>query len=70
MTEKAGRSRIIKNLAPSLTQRGKIKIGEKGKMIKSQGGADFQLPKKLDHFKVVSAEVDTERPFIMIRKEK
>ena len=57
MTEemaKAGRSRIIKNLAPSLTERGKIKIGEKGKMITSQGGAKFQLPKKLEYFKVVS----------------
>ena len=43
MTEemaKAGRSQIIKNLAPSLTERGKIKIGEKGKMIKSKDQAD------------------------------
>ena len=54
MTDKAGRSRIIKNLAPSLTERGKIKIGEKGKMITSGQGKEFQLPKKLEHFRVVS----------------
>jgi len=46
-------ARIIKGLAPSLVERGKIKIGEKGKHIRSQKGTVFQPPKKLNHFKVV-----------------
>ena len=44
------RSLIIKTLAPGLVERGKIKIGEKGKMVTSSRGASFQPPQKLDHF--------------------
>ena len=44
------RSLIIKTIAPGLVERGKIKIGEKGKMVASSRGASFQPPQKLDHF--------------------
>lgn len=46
----------IKNLVPGLVERGKIKIGIKGKWVKSQGpqGREFQIPQKLDHFVVTS----------------
>ena len=47
---------IIRNLTPQLAERGKIKIGEKGEYIKSQRGTEFQPPKKLDHFRVVTLE--------------
>ena len=48
-------SLIIKGLCPGLTERGKIKIGEKGKMITGKlSGKEFQPPKKLDYFKVTS----------------
>lgn len=47
-------SLIIKGLAPGLTERGKIKIGEKGRTITSQRGTTFQPPQKLDHFKVTT----------------
>lgn len=47
-------SLIIKGLCPGLTERGKIKIGEKGRMITSAKGNQFQPPQKLDYFKVTS----------------
>lgn len=47
-------SLIIKGLCPGLTERGKIKIGEKGKMITGKTGKEFQPPKRLDYFKVTS----------------
>lgn len=47
-------SLIIKGLAPGLTERGKIKIGEKGRMIQSQRGTQFQPPQKLDHFRITT----------------
>lgn len=50
------RSLIIKTLAPGLVERGKIKIGEKGKTIKSARGVEFQPPKKLDHFVITTTE--------------
>jgi len=52
------KSLTIKNLVPGLTERGKIKIGEKGDWVKSRGGKDFQLPKKLDHFLITTMERD------------
>ena len=51
-----GRSLIIKTLAPGLVERGKIKIGEKGKTIKSAKGVEFQPPQKLDHFVITTTE--------------
>lgn len=47
---------MIKNLQPRLAERGKIKIGSKGAMIKSRAGNDFQPPVKLDHFVVTTLE--------------
>jgi len=47
---------MVKNLVPSLAERGKIKIGIKGKMIKSRGGKEFQPPQKLDHFLVTGLQ--------------
>jgi hypothetical protein len=49
-------SLIIKGLTPGLTEVGKIKIGEKGRMINSQGGKQFQPPVKLDHFRVATLQ--------------
>lgn len=49
-------SLIIKGLAPSLVERGKIKIGEKGRVVKSARGTEFQPPKKLDYFRVTTLE--------------
>jgi len=43
----------IANLIPALMERGKIKIGEKGEMIRSKQGNQFQPPQKLDHFRIV-----------------
>ena len=40
-----GRSLIIKGLVQGLTERGKIKIGEKGRMITSSQNKEFQPPK-------------------------
>jgi hypothetical protein len=49
-------SLIIKGLTPGLTESGKIKIGEKGRMVQSRSGTQFQPPTKLDHFRVTSLE--------------
>lgn len=46
----------IVNRTPSLPERGKIKIGEKGKARQSQGGKTFQPPTKLDHFIITTME--------------
>ena len=35
---------------PQLAEIGKIKIGGKGKKVKSKGGREFRLPEKFDHF--------------------
>jgi hypothetical protein len=49
-------SLIIKGLTPGLTEKGKIKCGEKGRMITSKQGNQFQPPQKLDHFRVVTLD--------------
>jgi len=46
----------VVNLMPGLTERGKIKIGEKGRTIMSAKGKQFQPPQKLDYFKVTCLE--------------
>ena len=48
----------VKGLMPGLMEVGKIKIGIKGKMTTSQGGAEFRLPQKIDHFRIVKNERD------------
>lgn len=50
------RSLMVKNLAPGLPERGKIKIGRKGKEITSRQGNKFQPPQKLDHFLITTLE--------------
>lgn len=57
------RPMMIKNLAPSLPERGKIKIGVKGKMMKSSSGTEFQPPKKLDHFVITTMVRDETNNF-------
>lgn len=49
-----GRPMAIKNLIPSLPERGKIKIGMKGPVRKSRDGKEFQIPQKLDHFVITT----------------
>jgi len=44
----------IADFTPVLPEIGKIKIGEKGQSRQTSKGKDFQPPKKLDHFKIVS----------------
>lgn len=47
---------MIKGLVPSLPERGKIKIGNKGAVKQSRLGTSFQPPQKLDHFVVTTLE--------------
>lgn len=54
---------LVKGIIPGLAERGKIKIGEKGKMIRSKNGTEFQPPKKLDHFRVTTLERDADDNF-------
>lgn len=56
---------MIKNLQVQLNEAGKIKIGKKGTMITSQGGAEFRPPKKLDHFQLVTTEKDKNGDYII-----
>lgn len=55
---------MIKNLIPMLKEVGKIKIGRKGEMRKSQGGKDYRPPEKFDHFEVVTLYKDDNGYFI------
>ena len=48
----------IKNLSRGLAVMGYIKIGKKGEMKKSVNSIEFRQPKKLDHFEIVTREVD------------
>ena len=45
---------MVKNLRPGLTEVGKIKIGQKGRVIQSRNGNEFQPPQKLDHFVITT----------------
>jgi hypothetical protein len=57
-----GESPIICNLTPGLVERGKIKIGRKGKWVRET----FQQPEKIDHFLVTTLEKDaTDNNFIV-----
>jgi len=58
------RPTMIKGLIPSLPERGKIKIGVKGKMIRSQRGNEFQPPQKLDHFVVTTLQRGEDGNFV------
>lgn len=64
MAESTGSAHIqrvsrIKNLIPRLHERGKIKIGGKGRTRVSQGGTEFQLPERYDHFVVTTMDRDS-----------
>ena len=47
---------MVKDLRPGLTECGKIKIGNKGREIRSKNGNVFQPPQKLDHFVITTLE--------------
>ena len=56
---------MIKNLCPGLVELGKIKIGNKGAIRKSQSGSDWQAPQKLDHFLITTNERGADNNFIL-----
>jgi hypothetical protein len=58
------RTMMIKNLCPGLAEIGKIKIGRKGAVRKSQSGTDWQPPEKLDHFIITTMERGADGNFI------
>ena len=58
------KSLMVKNILPGLAEIGKIKIGEKGKWIEKNGKRSFQLPVKLDHFKIKTLERGEDGNFI------
>jgi len=49
-------SMIVRGISPGLAERGKIKIGNKGKLITSKRGNQFQPPQKLDHFLITTLD--------------
>lgn len=56
---------MIKNLQRQLNEAGKIKIGIKGKQIKSANGVEFRPPVKLDHFQLTTTEKDENGDYIV-----
>lgn len=54
---------MIKNLCPGLVELGKIKIGNKGAIRKSNSGSDWQAPQKLDHFLITTNERGADNNF-------
>ena len=55
----------VKGLMPGLMEVGKIKIGIKGKMTTSTSGAEFRLPQKIDHFRIVKNERDQNDDYVL-----
>ena len=51
-------SNNVVNLAPTLFEAGRIKIGRKGEKKVSQSGGEWQAPMKLDHFLIVGNSRD------------
>lgn len=62
---RATRPMQIKNLVPSLPERGHVKIGRKGKMVKSRNGNEFQPPEKLDHFLITTMQRGADNNFLL-----
>lgn len=58
------KSLSIKGLMPGLTERGKIKIGIKGRTVTSRQGKEFHPPEKLDHFVVTTLQRGPDGNFI------
>jgi len=54
---------MIKGITPTLAEGGKIKIGGLGETRTSQGGKQFRLPVKLDHFVVTRTTRDEHGDF-------
>jgi hypothetical protein len=59
------KSPIIKNLAPGLTEIGKIKIGKKGDTRQSSQGGTYQMPVRLDHFLITTLERGKDGNFVV-----
>jgi hypothetical protein len=55
----------IQNMPMQLCEIGRIKLGMKGVMKKSQAGNDYQPPKKLDHFIVTTNERGEDDNFVI-----
>jgi hypothetical protein len=55
---------MIRNITPQLSERGKIKIGVKGRTVTSSRGNEFQPPQKLDHFVVTTLDRDETGNFV------
>lgn len=60
-----GKSPLIKNLMAGLPEIGKIKIGKKGELRKSQSGTDWRAPVKLDHLLVTRLDRDANDNFVV-----
>ncbi|MGB7568381.1 MAG: hypothetical protein WBM07_10995 [Chitinivibrionales bacterium] len=58
-----GKSPLIRNLMPGLTEIGKIKIGRKGELRTGPNG-QWRVPVRLDHFIVTTLERDKDDNFI------
>ncbi|MTJ81763.1 MAG: hypothetical protein F8N37_12195 [Telmatospirillum sp.] len=56
---------MIKGLIPTLPERGKIKIGNKGRVRTSSGNKEFQPPQKLNHFLVTTLERGEDGNFLI-----
>jgi hypothetical protein len=68
MEYEPGKSPLICNLMPGLTEVGKIKIGRKGEERVSQSGGKWRVPVKLDHFVVTTLERDKTDNFVVDQK--
>lgn len=49
---------MIKGITPRLAEAGKIKIGGKGEIRKSNSGGEYRLPQKYDHFVLTKTQRD------------
>ena len=64
MTQFTPTGTMIKGVIPQLKEIGKLKIGKKGMVKKSQSGKDYRPPEKFDHFEVVTLQKDANGDFI------
>lgn len=55
---------MIKTIVPRLAEVGKIKIGKKGAVRKTQQGKEFRLPQKDDHFTITGLSRDKNDDFV------
>lgn len=59
---------MIKGLLKTLPERGKIKIGRKGKLTPTKNNKEFRLPEKLSHFVITTLERDKETDNFILDK--